>query len=77
MHAADSGYAPRFFGICLALSFFRFEGDSTLPPQAGNANRWRRPLRFGFADRRHRGGWTWKVKSIYFDIFVPEREVLQ
>jgi hypothetical protein len=26
-----------FFG---ALSFLRFEGESTLPPQVGNAHRW-------------------------------------
>jgi hypothetical protein len=30
---------PRFFGIYLALSFFRFEGESTLPPTAANASR--------------------------------------
>jgi len=38
--AADLGYAPRYFDICLALSFSRFGGESTLPPQAANANRW-------------------------------------
>ena len=38
MRAADGGYAPRFFGIFLALSFFRFDGESTLPPTAANAN---------------------------------------
>ena len=38
--AADLGYAPRFLSICLALGVFRFEGESTLPPQAGNAHRW-------------------------------------
>ena len=38
--AADLGYAPRYFGICLAWSFSRFDGESTLPPQAANANRW-------------------------------------
>jgi hypothetical protein len=27
----------------LALGFFRFEGDSTLPPQAANINRWAVP----------------------------------
>ena len=37
--AADLGYAPRYFGIFLALSFFRFDGESTLPPQAANASR--------------------------------------
>jgi len=36
--AADGGYAPRFLDICLALSFFRFEGESTLPPTAANAH---------------------------------------
>jgi len=40
MRAPDLGYAPRFLGIFLALSFFRFSGESTLPPQAGNASRW-------------------------------------
>ena len=38
--AADLGYAPRYFGIVLASSIFRFGGVSTLPPQAANANRW-------------------------------------
>jgi hypothetical protein len=38
--AADGGYAPRFFGIFLALGVFRFEGESPLPPTAANANRW-------------------------------------
>jgi len=37
--APDLGYAPRFFGIRLALGVSRFDGESTLPPQAGNANR--------------------------------------
>ena len=40
MRAPDLGYAPRFLDSFLALSFSRFEGDSTLPPQAGNAGRW-------------------------------------
>jgi hypothetical protein len=40
MRAADLGYAPRYVGICLAGSVFRFGGESTLPPQAANANRW-------------------------------------
>ena len=39
MRAADGGYAPRFFSFFVALSFFRFDGESTLPPQAANANR--------------------------------------
>ena len=38
--AADGGYAARFLGFFLALSFFRFEGESTLPPTAANAHRW-------------------------------------
>lgn len=38
--AADLGYAPRYFGIVLAFDFFRFDGESTLPPQAANASRW-------------------------------------
>jgi hypothetical protein len=37
--APDLGYAPRFLGIFLALGLSRFEGESTLPPQAGNASR--------------------------------------
>jgi hypothetical protein len=40
MRAPDLGYAPRFSGIFLACAGFRFEGESTLPPQAGNASRW-------------------------------------
>ena len=39
MRAPDLGYAPRFLGISLALSFSRFDGESKLPPQAGNASR--------------------------------------
>jgi len=38
--AADGGYAPRFLSLFLALSFFRFDGESTLPPTAANADRW-------------------------------------
>ena len=38
--APDLGYAPRFQAFFVALSFSRFAGDPTLPPQAGNANRW-------------------------------------
>ena len=37
--AADLGYAPRYFGMFLALGFSRFDGESTLPPQAANASR--------------------------------------
>jgi len=37
--AADLGYAPRYFGSFLAWSFFRFDGESTLPLQAANASR--------------------------------------
>ncbi len=29
-HAADGGYAARYFGIWLALSFVRFDGESPL-----------------------------------------------
>lgn len=38
--AADGGYAPRFSAFFGALSFVRFEGESTLPPTAANAHRW-------------------------------------
>ena len=38
--AADGGYAARFLSVFLALSFSRFEGESTLPPTAANASRW-------------------------------------
>jgi hypothetical protein len=38
--APDLGYAPRFLSVSLALGFSRFDSESTLPPQAGNANRW-------------------------------------
>ena len=37
--APDLGYAARFLNIFLALGFVRFAGESTLPPQAGNASR--------------------------------------
>jgi hypothetical protein len=37
--APDLGWAPRFFGIFLACADSRFEGESALPPQAGNASR--------------------------------------
>jgi hypothetical protein len=40
MRAADGGYAARFLGICLALSYSRFDSESTLPPTAANADRW-------------------------------------
>jgi len=40
MRAADGGYAARFWGIFLALGFFCFDGESTLPPTAANAHRW-------------------------------------
>ena len=39
-HAADGGYAARYFGIWLALGFVRFDGESTLRPTAANAHRW-------------------------------------
>jgi len=38
--AADLGYVPRYFELFLASGFFRFDGESTLPPQAANASRW-------------------------------------
>jgi hypothetical protein len=38
--AADLGYVPHYFGIFLAGSLSRFEGESTIPPQAANASRW-------------------------------------
>ena len=34
------GVRAAFFSIFLALGVSRFGGESTLPPQAGNANRW-------------------------------------
>jgi len=37
--AADGGYAPRFLAFFVALSFFRFDGESPLPPTAANADR--------------------------------------
>lgn len=37
--AADLRYAPRYFGICLALSVSHFGSASALPPQAANASR--------------------------------------
>jgi hypothetical protein len=40
MRAADLGYAPRFLSFFLAWAFHRFDGESTLPPQAANASRW-------------------------------------
>jgi hypothetical protein len=40
MLTADLGYAPRYFDFVLAGSLSCFGGESTLPPQAANANRW-------------------------------------
>jgi len=40
MRAPDLGYAPRFLSFFLACAESRFDGESTLPPQAGNADRW-------------------------------------
>ena len=40
MRAPDLGYAPRFLSFFLAFADSRFDGESTLPPQAGNASRW-------------------------------------
>jgi len=45
MRAPDLGYAPRFLGIFEASAESRFEGESTLPPQAGNARRWAVPCK--------------------------------
>ena len=36
----DGWESARFQALCVALGFSRFEGESTLPPQAGNASRW-------------------------------------
>jgi hypothetical protein len=36
--ATDGVYAPRFLRIFSALGFFRFEGESTLPPIVANAS---------------------------------------
>ena len=47
MRAADLGYAPRFLSFFVALSVSRFGGESTLPPQAANANRWAVPCKKG------------------------------
>ena len=44
MRAPDLGYAPRFLSFFLALAESRFESESTLPPQAGNASRWAVPF---------------------------------
>ena len=35
---ADLGYAPRFQAFCVASGFFRFDSESTLPPQAATDN---------------------------------------
>ena len=40
MRAPNWWESPRFLGIFSSLGVSRFEGESTLPPQAGNANRW-------------------------------------
>ena len=34
------GVRAAFFSVFLALADSRFEGESPLPPEAGNANRW-------------------------------------
>ena len=39
IRAPDLGYAVRFLSVFLACADSRFEGESTLPPQAGNASR--------------------------------------
>ena len=38
--AAEVWESARFLSMFLAFGFFRFDGESTLPPQAGNASRW-------------------------------------
>ena len=38
--APNLGYVPRYSVLFAALGFSRFDGESTLPPQAGNASRW-------------------------------------
>jgi len=38
--AADGGYAARFLSVFLVLGLSRFDGESTLPPTAANADRW-------------------------------------
>lgn len=40
MRAADGGWAARFSAFFVALSFFRFDSESTLLPTAVNASRW-------------------------------------
>lgn len=35
-------YVPRFLASIVALSSFRFDGESAIPPTAGNADCWRR-----------------------------------
>ena len=40
MRAADDGWAARFLAFFAALSFFRFDRESTLQPIAANADRW-------------------------------------
>jgi len=39
MRAADGGYATRFLAFFVALGCSRFDGESTLPPTAANADR--------------------------------------
>ncbi len=41
-NTACSGWwgVAAFFGICLALGFFRFDGESALRPTTTNAHRW-------------------------------------
>jgi hypothetical protein len=40
MHAANSGYAPRFLRCFVALSFFCLDSESILTPTAANADHW-------------------------------------
>ena len=49
--APDLGYAARFLSFFVALSFFRFDSESTLPPQAGNASRWALCLKYKILEK--------------------------
>ena len=51
MRAPDLGWAARFLGSFLALAESRFDGESTLSPQAGNANRWAAKLKDAYYER--------------------------
>jgi hypothetical protein len=57
--AADGGYAARFLSIFVALSFFRFDSESPLPPTAANADRWA-----ARAIYEQKSGVFWKIESM-------------